>query len=136
MAYRVTIEWQGLDNAISRFSRMGEQLTNNLENQAQALGKAGKDAWDAVTPVRSGRMRSGNEGNAEGLTITFSNATYYYPFVDRGHRTPSYFHRHGRIVPAKRVSHVPGKLMTEKLVEFLQGATREYLEKAVNELGN
>ncbi len=59
MGYTVTIEWEGLDGAISRFSTMGEKLTNNLENQTQALGRAGKDALDAVTPVRSGRLKGG-----------------------------------------------------------------------------
>lgn len=136
MGYKVTIEWEGLEGAISHFSQMGGQLKGNLENQSQALARAGKDAWDEVTPVRSGRLRGGNIGDAGGLTITFSNATYYYPFVSEGHRTPSYFHRHGRIVPAKRISHVAGRGMTEKLVQFLEGATGEYLQKAVDDLGD
>lgn len=136
MAYKVTIEWTGLDSAISRFSQMGGQLNNNLENQVQALGRAGKDAWDAATPVRSGRLKGGNEAEAGGLTVTFSNGVYYFPYVDQGHRTPSYFRRHGRIIPAKRISHVEGKFMTEKLVQFLEGAVGEYLQKAVDELGD
>src|SRR5690348_4891330 len=122
MGYTIRVEWTGLDGAISRFSQMGEQLNNNLENQAQALGRAGKDAWDSVTPVRSGRLKGGNTAEAGGLTVTFSNAVRYYPFLDTGHMTPSYFHRHGRIVPAKRRSHVAGRFMTEKLVKFLEGA--------------
>ena len=136
MAVRVTIEWEGLGGAISRFSQMGGQLNSNLENQTQALARAGKDAWDAATPVRTGRLKGGNVGDAGGLEITFSNAVRWYPFVDLGHRTPSYFHRHGRIVPAKRISHVEGRFMTEKLVEFLEGAVGEYLQKAIDELGD
>ncbi len=136
MGYTVTIEWEGLDGAISRFSTMGEKLTNNLENQTQALSRAGQDAWDAVTPVRSGRLKGGNEAEAGGMSITFRNATYYYVFLVKGHRTRSYFRYHGRIVPAKRISHVPGKFMTEKLVEFLEGNVGKYLEKAVDDLGD
>ncbi|MGA8765247.1 MAG: hypothetical protein WB562_20435 [Candidatus Sulfotelmatobacter sp.] len=133
MGYTVRIEWEGLDGAISRFSQMGEQLNNNLEQQTESLAKGGKNAWDTVTPVRSGRLKGGNVGDAGGLTITFSNATYYYPFVDKGHRTPSYFHRHGRIVPAKRISHVAGRGMTEQLVEWLEGNVGNYLRKALDE---
>lgn len=137
MGYTVRIEWEGLDGAISRFTQMSGQLNNNLENQVEALARAGKDAWDAVTPVRSGRLKGGNVADAGGLTITFSNGVYYYKFVNiPGHRTPSYFHRHGRIVPAKRISHVPGKPMTETLVQFLEGAVGEYLQKAVDDLGD
>ena len=115
---------------------MGGQLKDNLENQTQALGRAGKDAWDAVTPVRSGRLKGGNIAESGGLEITFRNAVKYFPFVDKGHRTRSYFRRHGRIIPAKRISHVPGKFMSEKLVQFLEGAVGEYLTKAVDELGD
>lgn len=136
MGYTVRIEWEGLGEAISRFSGMGTQLNNNLENQVQALARAGKDAWDAATPVRTGRLKGGNVADASGLEITFSNATKYFVFVDKGHMTPSYFHRHGRIVPAKRRSHVEGKFMTKKLVEFLEGAVGEYLQKAVDDLGD
>lgn len=136
MTYKVTIEWEGLSGAISRFSQMGGQLNDNLENQTQALGRAGKEAWDSVTPVRTGRLKGGNVADAGGLTITFSNATYYYEFLDKGHRTRSYYRRHGRIIPAKRISHVQGKFMTEKLVQFLEGAVGEYLQKAVDELGD
>jgi len=132
-AYTVRIEWQGLDSAIAKFQGLGEEVNSRLEGQAQELGRAGKSAWDAVTPVRSGRLRGGNVGEAGGLTVTFSNAVFYYPFVSEGHRTPSYFHRHGRIVPAKRVSHVAGRGMTEKLVQWLEGNTREYLKKALDE---
>lgn len=136
MAYTIRVEWEGLGEAVSRFSQMGEKLNSNLENQAQALGRAGKDAWDAATPVRTGRLKGGNVANAEGLTVTFSNATHYFEFVDKGHMTPSYFHRHGRIIPAKRRSHVAGKFMTEKLVEYLKGAVGEYLQKAIDDLGD
>jgi hypothetical protein len=136
MGYTIRVEWTGLDGAISHFSQMGEQLNNNLETQSQALARDGKDAWDEVTPVRSGRLKGGNVGDAGGLTITFSNATFYYPFVSDGHRTRSYFRHHGRIVPAKRISHVPGKFMTEKLVEWLEGNVGEYLTKAIDDLGD
>lgn len=137
MGYTVRVEWEGLGEAVSRFSQMGEKLNNNLENQLQSLGRAGKDAWDSATPVRSGRLKGGNIAEASGLEVTFSNGVYYYKFRDiPGHMTPSYFHRHGRIVPAKRRSHVPGAPITKTLVEFLEGAVGEYLQKAVDDLGD
>jgi hypothetical protein len=136
MGYTVRIEWEGLDNAISRFQGMGEQLNSNLEKQAEALAKGGNDAWDAVTPVRSGRLKGGNRGEAGGLTVTFSNATRYYVWVNDGHNTPAGWHtRHG-YRPAKRRSHVGGKFMTQKLVEWLEGNIGEYLQKALDDLGD
>lgn len=133
MAYRVTIEWEGLDSAISRFEHLGPSVQDKVEKQTVELSKAGQDAWRSETPVRTGRLMGGDRGVPGGLQIEFINAVRYYDFVDLGHRTPSYFHRHGRIVPAKRISHVAGREMTEKLVEYLEGATGEYLRKALDE---
>lgn len=136
MGYTIRVEWEGLGEAVSRFSQMGEKLNSNLENQSQALGRAGKDAWDSATPVRSGRLKGGNVANAEGLTVTFSNAVKYYVWVDEGHMTRrGHMTKHG-FKPAKRRSHVAGKFMTEKLVQWAKENVGEYLQKAVDDLGD
>lgn len=133
MAYKVTIEWTGLDNAIQHFEKVGYSVLQKIEDQGVELARAGQDAWRAATPVRTGRLMGSDRGVPGGLEIEFINATRYYDWVSEGHRTPSYFHRHGRIVPAKRRSFVAGRHMTEKLVEYLEGATTEYLRKALDE---
>lgn len=133
MAARITIQWIGLDRAISRFENVGMSVLDKIEKQGVELSRAGQNAWRDATPVRSGRLMGGDRGVPGGFEIEFINATRYYPFVDEGHRTPSYFRRHGRIVPAKHISHVAGRHMTEKLVEYLEGATVEYLRKALDE---
>lgn len=133
MGYTVSITWIGLDEAISHFQNVGLSTLDKIEKQTVELAKAGQDAWREATPVRTGRLMGGDRGIPGGLQIEFINATRYYPFVDLGHRTPSYFHRHGRIVPAKRISHVAGREMTQKLVEFLEGNVVEFLKKALDE---
>lgn len=133
MGYTVRVEWEGLDNAISRFENIGLSVLDKIEKQGVELARAGQDAWRSVTPVRSGRLMGNDRGVPGGFEIEFMNATRYYDWVSDGHRTPSYFHRHGRIVPAKRRSFVAGKHITEKLVEYLEGATTEYLRKALDE---
>jgi hypothetical protein len=133
MGYTIRVEWIGLENAISHFQDVGYSTLDKIEKQGVELARAGQDAWRSVTPVRSGRLMGGDRGVPGGFEIEFINATRYYDWVDRGHRTPSYFRRHGRVIPAKRVSHVAGREMTEKLVEYLEGATPEYLRKALDE---
>jgi len=133
MAYTVRIEWEGLDNAISHFENVGYSVLDKVEQQGVQLARDGQSVWRSSTPVRTGRLMGGDRGVPSGLEIEFINNVKYYPFVDLGHRTPSYFRRHGRIIPAKRRSFVSGKQITEKLIEFLEGAVNEYLRKALDE---
>lgn len=133
MGARVTIELIGLETVIANLDKIGEQAPANLEKQTAELARGAQDAWDAVTPVRSGRLIGGNKAEVGGLSITFMNGVYYYKFVnDPGHMTPAGWHtRHG-YRPARRRSHVAGKPMTETLVDFVSENIEEYLSKFID----
>jgi len=129
MAAKVVIEIDGLQTVLGNLDRIEAQALDNLEKQTTQLTRDAQDAWRSATPVRTGRLMGGDRGIPGGLEAEFINDVRYYPFVSEGHRTPSYFHRHGRIVPAKRRSFVSGRHMTDKLIEFLEGNILQYLSK-------
>lgn len=117
---KVTISFNGLDEAISHFAKIPDQSRANLVKKTANFGGSARTFWQGATPVRSGRLKGGNVADVSDLTITFMNDVYYYTFVDTGHMTPRGWHtRHGYRL-AKRRSHVEGKFMTDKLVDFIK----------------
>lgn len=130
---RVTITWEGLNNAISHLENVSVSVQDKIERQTAQLARDGQNAWRNATPVRTGRLMGGDRGIPGGLEIEFMNNVFYYKFLDEGHMTPAGWHTKHGYRPAKRRSHVAGKFMTEKLVEFLEGNVDEYLRQALDE---
>lgn len=133
MGARVTITIEGLDQAITRLTEIKEKGEENLIKQVKKLSDDGRDAWKDATPRRKGRLQEEEEGVAAGLSIAFKSPTYYYDWVNEGHDTPRGWHRltkHGVVWrAAKHRSHVAGREMTPKLMEWLTDNTEEYLAK-------
>lgn len=129
---KVIIEIDGLQTVLGNLDSIEARAQDNLEKQTTQLTKDAQDAWRGATPVRTGRLMGGDRGVPGGLEAEFINAVRYYPFVDEGHNTPAGWHtRHG-YRPAKRRSHVGGRFMTDKLIEFLSENIEAYLSKFID----
>lgn len=129
MGARVTIVWDGMETVLDNLTKIEEKGGENLIKLTADLSKDTEHAWKEATPRRTGRLQDDERAQPAGLSFTLENSTYYYKFVDEGHMTPkSWRTRHG-YRPAKRRSHVEGRLMTEKAVEFIESNIEEYLSK-------
>lgn len=124
---KVTITFEGLDEAISHFAQIPDQSRANLIKKTASFSKTAETAWKGVTPVRSGRLQGGDVADASDLTITFMNGVYYYVFRDQGHMTPRGWHTAHGYRLAKRRSHVGGAFMTDRLVEYIESNIGEAL---------
>lgn len=129
MGARVIIQWQGLDAAISRLSEIEEKAPQNLERQVSALATATEQEWKQNTPRRTGKLQEGDKVEPDGLSFTLNNSTRYYPFVDTGHWTPKGWRTKHGYRPAKRRSHVAGREMTSKTIQFVLQRMNDYLSK-------
>ncbi len=126
---KVIIELDGLEQVLSNLTKIEEQAERKLEQQTKELASATEQAWKSATPERTGRLRAGDTSEVTGLSFTLKNSVHYYPFVDEGHMTPAGWRtRHG-YRRAKRRSHVEGRDITPKAIEFIQQNIVEYLSK-------
>lgn len=130
MGARIVVTFQGLEETIGRLDAIEEKAGQNLIKQTAKLADDGKTAWKEGTPEgKTGRLRGEEDAQAADLSITFTSPTYYYKFVDEGHDTPRGWRtKHGYRL-AKRRSHVKGREMTQKLVDWLSQNTTRYLSK-------
>jgi hypothetical protein len=130
MAIKVIIEWQGLDTVISNLSDIQVKAPKNLERQMASLAGATEDNWKENTPKgKTGRLRGGDVAEPDGLSFTLRNSVQYYKFVDEGHNTPKGWRtKHGYRL-AKRRSHVAGREITSKTVQFIEQNLLKYLSK-------
>src|SRR5579859_4321786 len=129
MATRVVIQWEGLETVISNLESIGETAPKNLEKQVESLASATQDAWQEGTPERTGKLKNADKTEPDGLSFTLRNVTRYYDWVNSGHMTPKGWNtRHGYRA-AKRRSHVEGREMTSKAVEFIEQNLLKYLSK-------
>lgn len=134
MGARVVIQFQGIEETIARLTQIEEKAGENLVKQVKELSDDGKSAWRQATPRRKGRLQDEEDATPSGLSITFKSPTFYYDWVSEGHDTPKGWRRRRKdgttyYQKAKRRSHVKGREMTEKLVDWLRQNTREYLSK-------
>ena len=127
MRVRVTVTIDGVDEVIARLNEIGTQAQANLQTITAQLASDTEAAWKQATPVRSGKLRGEEYTAAEGLSFTLNSPTYYYKFLDRGHRTPAGWHTKRGWRPAKRRSYVEGRHMTDKAVEFVKENIEERL---------
>lgn len=136
MGARIVIEWQGLDAAISQLTRIEEVLPQNLEQQMAALAKDTQSVWKQNTPKgkngRLHRLQGGDIAEPDGLSFTMKNSTYYYGWVDEGHNTPRGWRTKHGYRPAKRRSHVAGREMTSKTMQFVMQNIVQYLSKSLD----
>lgn len=129
MGARVTITIDGVDEVIQNLTNIGERSEKNLVELAAELARDTEDAWKAATPRRTGRLQEADVAKPDGLSFTLNNDVFYYKFLDTGHWTPRGWRtRHG-FRPAKRRSHVEGRQMTEKAVQFVEENITDYLSR-------
>ena len=127
MGVRVTVTIDGVDEVIARLDEIGAKAQENLQIITKELASDTEAAWKEATPVRTGKLRGEEYSVAEGLSFTLNNPTYYYPFLDTGHRTPAGWRTKRGWRPAKRRSYVEGRHMTEQAVEFVKENIEERL---------
>lgn len=129
MGVRVLIEFQGLQTVLGNLDSIGEKAEKNLEAQVKQLAKDTEEAWIQATPRRTGRLQGADKAKPAGLEFTLQNDVYYYKFVDEGHDTPRGWHtKHGYRL-AKHRSHVEGRNITEKAIQFITANILDYLAK-------
>lgn len=126
---RVIVTLEGLDEVLGNLTAINEKAQDSLIKQVQMLARDTEQFWKQVTPRRTGRLQAGDRAEGSGLSFTLNNSVRYYPFVDTGHWTPRGWRtRHGYRL-AKRRSHVEGREMTSKTVDFITRNILEYLSK-------
>jgi hypothetical protein len=127
---RVTVTWEGIDTAINRLTTIDEHAQENLVKLTAALARDTTTAWKAATPRRTGRLQEGDRSEVDGLSFMLLNEVYYYKFLDDpGHWTPRGWRtKHGYRV-AKHRSHVAGRAITSKAVQFVEQNIEAYLSK-------
>jgi hypothetical protein len=126
---KITIEFSGLTENIEYLTSIGEKAPVGIEKQAGLLARDAKGVWQGGTPQRSGHLRSGDTAQIEGMSFTLNNAVRYYDWVNDGHNTPAGFRTRRGYRPAKRRSHVAGREMTQKAVQFIQENAVGYISK-------
>jgi len=130
MGARVTITFEGLETVLNNLTTIEEKAGENLVKQTKALSDDAKQVWKQGTPEgKTKRLRSEETSEPSGLSITFRSPTRYYVFVEKVHDTPRGWRTKRGYRLAKHRSHVAGREMTAKLVDFLKANTREYLSK-------
>lgn len=134
MPIKITVQWDGLQEALERLDEMEERAPENLQTHLHAFGEDVEQAWRDNTPRRTGRLQGGDMVELDGLTLTLNNDVYYYKFLDEGHMTPRGWHtRHG-YRPAKRRSHVEGREITAKTTEFIEENLADALSTFLDDL--
>lgn len=129
MGARVVIEWQGLETVISNLTAIEEKAPEALTKQMVTLAKDTEQEWRQNTPRKTGRLQNADSAEPDGLSFTLKNNVHYYKFVDEGHNTPRGWRtKHGYRL-AKRRSHVAGREMTSKTVQFVMQNINNYLSK-------
>lgn len=135
MGLKITVTFEGLDTVIANLGKIGETFEQNIQDTTEKLAVDTQDEWQAVTPKgKTGRLREGDKAKPGSLSFILENPTYYYRFVDEGHNTPRGWRLPGggyRV--AKRRSHVEGKFMTEKAVEYVERVILERLGEALKD---
>jgi hypothetical protein len=129
MGARVTITWDGMETVLDNLTRIEGKGGENLVKLTEIFAKDTKQAWKEATPRRKGRLQDEERAQPAGLSFTLESSTFYYPFVDPGHWTPKGWRTKRGYRPAKRRSHVEGKYMTDKAVEFVRQNIQEYFSR-------
>lgn len=134
MAVKITVQWDGLQEALERLDSMEERAPESLQSRLHAFGEDVEQVWRDNTPRRTGKLQGGDSVEPDGLSLTLNNDVYYFDFVDKGHWTPRGWHtRHG-YRPAKRRSHVEGREITTKTTEFIEGHLADALSTFLDDL--
>jgi hypothetical protein len=129
MGVRVVIEWSGLEQVISNLADIEEKAPQNLEHQMAELAHDTEEEWKQNTPRRTGKLQDADVVEPDGLSFTMKNSVHYYPFVDEGHNTPRGWRTKHGYRPAKRRSHVEGREMTSKTIDFIEENLEDHLSK-------
>jgi hypothetical protein len=134
MGAKVVVTFEGLDEVLNRLSQIEEKAPQNLQTQIERLAKDTEHAWRQATPRRTGRLQGEENSQTVRFGFTLNNNTRYYPFVDAGHWTPRGWRTRRGYRLAKRRSHVEGRHMTEKAMEFITDNILKYLAKAFDNI--
>jgi hypothetical protein len=120
---RVVIQFQGIEETISRINQIEEKVQQNLITETKQISDDGKMAWKENTPEgKTKQLRGGEDATPAEMSITFTSPTYYYKFVDEGHRV----RKRGGGYAKRRVE---GRYMTKALMEWLKGNMTRYLSR-------
>ena len=126
---RIIITWDGLEQVIGNLTSIEQKGQENIKSITRQLAKDTETMWKQATPQRTGRLQGGSSAPSEGMSFELLNSVHYYPFVDEGHMTPAGWRTKRGYRPAKRRSHVEGKHMTDKAVEFIEQNLEPRLSK-------
>ena len=131
---RITIEFSGLTENIEYLTAINEKAIAGIEKQTALLARDAEAAWKSATPKRSGRLQAGDVSQVGGMSFTLNNSVRYYDWVNDGHNTPKGFRTKRGYRPAKRHSHVAGREMTQKAVQFVEENAVGYISKFLDDI--
>jgi hypothetical protein len=114
----IKLTWENIDEAIGRLDQIEKNAKSEIINITRTFASALEKHWIAVTHKRTYRLSEGNKAMPDEMIINLMNGVYYYDWVNDGHNTPKEWHRKSGIIKAKRITHVPGQKMTEKVIQY------------------
>lgn len=130
MGARVVIQWEGLEQTISRLTQIEEKGQQNLQTLTKDLGDDTETAWKQATPKgKTKQLSEGDKATPAELSFTLNNSVHYYKFVDEGHKTPLKWRTKHGFRYAKKQSYVKGREMTKAAVQFITDNITKYLSK-------
>jgi hypothetical protein len=79
----------GGKSALSQFQSIANSVLqrfneSNISSILEEAGQEGVAAANTRTPVRTGRLRDGNQADVSGLTLNFHNDVEYAGYVNNG----------------------------------------------------
>lgn len=127
MGVRIVLE--GLQEVLDNLTKVEEKAPENLEKQVAHLAKDTQEEWKQNTPRRTGQTQDAEQTPVDGLKFTMNNCVKWYDWLNDGHMTPRGWHTKHGYRPAKRRSHVEGREMTQKALDYVERNATQTLSK-------
>jgi HK97 gp10 family phage protein len=113
MAEAVEVVWEGFDELIESYENYSKQTSERVDTTMEQIGAQGKEYMQALTSVRTGRLREGVQVTPVAGGFELGNDVPYFGFVNYGTR------------------YMAAQPMLEPTAEWITGQMENQLPKAL-----
>lgn len=82
----VHVTFSGVEELENAIADLATRVPGRIEEEMKSIGDGAKNFMDAHTPVKTGKLKSGNQVEVTRLEMTVSNNVEYAPYVNYGTR--------------------------------------------------
>jgi hypothetical protein len=86
MAEAVEVVWEGFDELIESYSNYSKEMGERVDATMEQIGVQGKEYMQALTHIRTGRLREGVQVTPVAGGFELSNDVPYFVYVNYGTR--------------------------------------------------